>query len=137
MLPEEKQAVYVLCVFGVAVLAATVLVVLYGWPGIGGLGMGGLAGFGPLIFRGRGKQRMDERDQVIFQKATMVGGVASYLAFVAACMAPWFYSMATGRESILIHYLPLVVVGGMFAYFTARSIVVLVLYRRGVSYGGN
>jgi hypothetical protein len=78
----------------VVVLASVALVVGLsvglGWPkAIGGFGVLGLLGFGPLFYRRRAGQAvvMDERDASIHRKSIVLGYAVFWLAFVAACVS--------------------------------------------------
>ena len=133
MLPEQKQAWYMLVVFGLAVLVTAVLVALAGRAGWGGLGICGLAGLSPLLFRRRrqpGEVSFDERARMIHEKSVLAGGMTSYLVFIAACMVRWFWLMVQAQETMSIHYLPFVVVLGAIALMVTQSVVTLVLYGR-------
>jgi hypothetical protein len=135
---EEKRAWFVLGVFAVAVATFLVLIPVVGarvaW---GALGLFGFAGLTPLLFRKRGSPEevtFDERDQVIVERATLAGGVLSYVWFVLACMVPWFVYMFRGYKTISIHTLPFVVVCGAIAFYVTRAATIVVLYGLGRSH---
>ena len=89
MVPEQKRAWFLLAVVAVALLVGVALIPLAGVGAWGGLGILGLVGFTPLLFRkkrGPGEVAVDERDKMILEKATLRGGMTSYLWFVLACM---------------------------------------------------
>ena len=130
MLPEEKRAVYVLAVSGVSIAAVMALAPVLGRGAWGGLGLYGLAGLTPLLFR-KGEQKPDERDVAIAQKAGLIGGVVSYMTFFLASFGPLMYFIVVGRETISVAYLALIIAAGCIAQMAARSIAVLVLYHRG------
>ena len=132
MLPEEKRAVFTLAVLGLSIVTVVALVPFLragAWGGFGLLGLGGLAG---LLFR-KGEQKADERDLAIAQKATLIGGMVSYLAFIVATVGPLVYFIVVGRETVPVHYLGIIVAAGAMGLMVARSVAVLVLYRRGAS----
>ncbi len=134
MAPEQKQSWWIVGCFIAAVAASVVLTAVAGIriapAGFGVLGLGGLA---PLIFpekRVSGRVARDERDKAIAEKATLGGGWSSYLAFLLACMIPWFIYRFSGRKVISIHVLPVIVMCGMLVFMLVRSVAILVLYGR-------
>jgi len=131
---EQKQAWLVIVMFGVSVIAFAALVPLVGWHrASAGFGMIGFAGLGPLIFRkrtGPGQIEIDERDKAIARQATLGGGMASYCAFILACMIPWGVLKSQGAKTMSIHTLPMIVFIGVIVFFTARAATLLVLYGR-------
>jgi hypothetical protein len=138
MVPEQKRAWFVLAVFALYVLAVLALVPLLGvhaWAAWGVFGLVPLAG---LLFpskRRPGEVAYDERDRMIREKATLAGGMVSYLVFILACIVPWFIYMAQGRREISIQWLPMgVVVPGFIALIVTRSVVTLVLYGSGAEH---
>jgi hypothetical protein len=112
----------------VGVLAATV-----GMPatkaGFAFLGLLGLMGLEPILFRKKRSQpavEFDERDLQIDKRAALGAFAGSYLFFVAACMATWFVVGFNGKVSV--NLLPLIVVGGAVTSQIIRSIAILVQY---------
>ena len=94
------------------------------------LGLFAPAGFIPLIGRG---EKPDERDVAINKHATLAGGMASYTAFVLACMGTWFAVFVWQEEgAVSVHVLSQITLVGVIVLFTVRSIVILVLYGRQV-----
>lgn len=138
MVTEQKRAWFIVVLFVVVALAFAVVAVVADWRiAPGAFGIFGLGGLTPLLFRkprDDGEVEMDERDSAIAARATRYGAIASYEAMLLMALVPWFVLYAQGRESISVHYLPQIVFVGMIVLFTARAIVTLVLYRRGVSH---
>ncbi len=141
MVPEQKRAWFVLAVFVVALAGFVGLAVAVGPKlAFAAFGLCGVYGLTPLLFRKRprpGEVPTDERDRAIAERATAVGGMASYAAFVAACMVPWAVCALRGRRMIDVLALPYVVVAGMVVLFVARAVTVLVLYGREGNHGAD
>ena len=90
----------------------------------------GINGFSGLIGR---KERPDERDTAIAGRATLAGAMASYLAFIIACMGTWeVLFMLQGEKHVSVHALPMITTLGGIVFFFARSVAILVLYGRHV-----
>lgn len=134
---EEKSAWFVVGVSVAALVTFLILLPIFGFKvALGSFGIFGFAGLTPLFFRKQpGKVASDERDRIIVRKAAVVGGMCSYLVFVAGCMAAWFIKMFRGEATIDIEVLPLLVFCGGIVLWLVRSIALLVLYRREVGYG--
>ncbi len=139
MRPEQKYAWFVLGVFAVALTGFLVLTPLLGAGAWGAFGLLGFWGLPPLWLYARRHSeevRMDERDTLIAQKATLAGGMSSYMVFVLACMITWFVRMFRGDQmfrdrTISIHVLPLIVLCGAIALVVVRAVTILVLYGKG------
>lgn len=132
----QKIAVFNLVVFGIASLLATAAIItlsrLVGWPkaaaGFAFLGVGGLAGFSPLIFKkGPGVVTCDERDKLINRTAALGGFAASYLWF---CFTGVAFDLLFSPELFKKIGLRLMIFGGMFVVFIVHSILILVQYGR-------
>lgn len=135
MRPEQKRAWLAIVMFAVTLIVFLILLPFIGAKAAwGAFGLFGLVGLGPAVFRDKPDEAgvtEDERDKAILHMATMVGGMTSYVAFVAACMSAWFIYMWNGWEEIGINYLPFVTVCGLVTLFVARAVMILVLYERG------
>jgi hypothetical protein len=131
----QKYARFNLAVFGLAVAVYLVAMPFIGpKAALGAFGLCGLWGLGArYVRRGRdGKPTIDERDQQIWQQSTVAGYSIFWLAFVAACMLPWFIAGPNG--SIPVQVLPLYVGAGWATFMVVQSIVILVQYARGAGY---
>ena len=83
-------------------------------------------------FIGRGEQ-VDERDKNIARRATLAGGMASYMAFITGCMGTWSVVFAfQGQEQVSVHVLGMITCLGGTVFFFTRSVAILVLYGRHV-----
>ena len=117
-----------------SVVSISILYVKFGFPkaaaGLGFLGITGIGGLGPLIFKkDEGAVDCDERDIQIHRKAALAGFGASYLVMGLACMLPFF--ILGYKESISVTWLPMIFVGAGLSSYLIHSIVILVQYNRG------
>ena len=83
--------------------------------------------FGKL---GKGKKKVsfDERDQSIHKKAVMVGYVALWLYFVAACVIAWCIVGPNG--SISVNVMPLTLLGGLVIFTFVQGLASVIQYGR-------
>ena len=130
MNPFQKIAWYNLAVIALAVAACLVLYTLTGHPqaSMAGFGLLGLLGFSALFLgRQKGTVLYDERDREIERKAFMTGFFVFWLSFVAACMLiPFSYN----HQPVPSYLFFGLCMGGLMVFLGARSVAVLVLYRR-------
>lgn len=128
---EQKRA-WLAVGSGIAcVVGYLVLLPLLGPHGAtGAFAVFGVNGLAPWI--GRGEQA-DERDRSINRRATLAGGMASYLAFVLGCMGTWFVAyLWQGNAQVSVHLMAAVTFLGGIVLCVVRGVVVLVLYGRHV-----
>ncbi len=136
----QKIARFNLIVVLVAlVLSATAISVAYfiiGLPmqralgGLGFLGICGLIGLSPILFRKkRGEISFDERDLLIYNRASLVAYSVFWLVFTAACMIPW--SIIGPSGSISVNVLPIMLFGIGITLALVHSLVILIQYGRG------
>jgi hypothetical protein len=132
----QKIAVFNLVVFVSASLitavAVTILYYIFGWPaaarGMGFVGLGGLAGLSPLIFKkDPGTVTFDERDKLIHRTATRIGFVSSYLWF---CLTGTIFAVLFEPALFKRLGLPIMIFGGAFVVGIVSSMVLLILYGR-------
>ena len=101
-----------------------------GHAGFGFLGISGLAGLSPVIFKkDKGAVAFDERDQAIHLKSAMAGFGSCYGFFCIACMGIW--GTLGFRATISVNVLPKILIGGMFVAMIVQSITTLIGYGRG------
>ena len=117
--------------FVLSCIAVAILYVKLGMPralaGLGFMGIAGLGGFSPLIFRkDKGKATFDERDKLIKRKAAFG---TSYLFVGLACMIP--FSVLGPKASISVTWLPNIFMGAALSAFFVTSVAILVQYKRG------
>jgi hypothetical protein len=92
------------------------------------IGLAGIGGFAPLLFRKKKGDIIDERDQLIQRKAAFAGFAAAFLIAGAACMIPFF---ALGPEAtISIKWLPMIWMIIFMSQFFFYSVSILVQYGR-------
>ena len=121
---EQKLSWFLLGVVWLSCTKFLVLDLTFGLrPAFAAVSIMALGAFTPLIARG---DKLDERDRSIARRAKVVGGVASYLAFVFGCMGIWFVEFKWhGQEQVAVHLCPAIVVLGGVTLITARSLAVL------------
>ena len=114
--------------------AVGILAVIIGMPralgGCGFLGISGLLGLAPILFRKKqGQPELDERDLLIFRRASLVAYSIFWVYFTFACMAPWL--ILDQGATIRVVMLPGMLAGGFVIVQLIQSIAVLVQYGRG------
>ena len=127
---ELKSAWYTVMIITGTLIICLIFGVVFGFPrAFGALGLLGFLGLTPILFRPKkGSVACDERDAHVAKKATLVGGICSYLSVVLGGMILWFDFYRRGEELISIHWLPaLVVVAAIVLYFT-RSVFIISQY---------
>ena len=112
----------------------SVLAAIVGMPkALGGfcfLGIGGLIGFSPIIFRKKqGQLDFDERDLLIQRRAFVIAYSIFWVFFTFACMIPWLV-LDTGT-TIRVVVLPGMLAGGFVIVQLIQSIAILVMYGKG------
>jgi hypothetical protein len=116
-----------------AAIATAVLYYLFGFPvaksGFAFLGIAGLGGLGPIIFRkDPGAVTCDERDRAINSTAAKAGFGASYMVFYLLCMGILFGKGLRG--TIDVDFLAIIcMLAGMTAFFV-HALTILILYGR-------
>jgi hypothetical protein len=130
MNPSQKIAWFMLIVLFLATAAFLVLYKLTGHPlaSIAGFSLMGLIGFSPLFLeKKKGQVLIDERDKEINRKAMLAGYGVFWLYYVATFT---IIPLVRGFEAIPIHIWALTFWFGFIVMMAARSVAVLVLYRR-------
>ena len=72
---------------------------------------------------------MDERDKSIGKNATIGAYSIFWGLFILSHMIPW--AVIGPKGTIPTSVLPMMVGGGMVVVFTVRSLVIVILYRKG------
>ena len=119
--------------FILSCIAVAILYVKFGMPkavaGLGFMGVAGLGGFSPLIFKkDKGKVIFDERDRLIRRRAALAGFTAAYLVVGLACMIPFFVLGPKANVSVI--WLPMIFMGAGISHFFVHSVVILEQYGR-------
>ncbi len=126
----------VICI-GIAMIVSTIAVtILYfkvgfpkAWTGFAFMGLGGLGGFGPIIFKKDPSPiQADERDRLINLKAAQAAFTLSYLVFGLLCMGIWGYYHHREIETITINILPWLFMAAGFTTFFTHALMILLLY---------
>jgi len=133
---QERQAWFMLAVFAVALVAyfALVLVVGFRLCATGALGLAGFSGFASLIGSKKhreGKVLMDERDQAIAKTASLASFAVFWVCFGVACMTLFYVKGPQARITVPFFVLPVLTYVGIVVVSVTRSLVIVVLYRRG------
>ncbi len=129
MSAEQKRAWLGVATMTASVVGYLVLLPLFG-PVIATAAFVFYAINGFAGFIGRGEQ-VDERDKNIARRATLAGGIASYLAFIIGCMGTWCVVFAFQREGqVWVHVLGTITMLGAVVFLFTRSVAIVVLYGR-------
>lgn len=115
-------------------ISTTFLYLKYGFPkasaGLGFLGIAGLAGLAPAVFRKDDEPAIpDERDQMINKKAAIAGFATAYGVVGLACMLP--FSILGPKAVIEVRWLPMIFAAAGLSHFFAYSLAILIQYGRG------
>jgi hypothetical protein len=115
----------------VSSVAVGVLALKVGMPkafaGLAFMGIGGLGGLAPLIFKkDKGKVTRDERDRLISQRAALASFALSYLFVGLACMIP--FSILGPTATISAIWLPMIFGGAGIVAFFVHSVAILLQY---------
>jgi hypothetical protein len=131
MPPLQKEAIYWLILLTVTALAYAVTAIFVGPIAASGTcGLLGLGGFLPLVYRKRPEAVvLDERDQQIAHRALIGGYSIFWLVFTLGVTGLWGVFFSRGQEMISVQVLPLIVWGGTILFFTARAVLIVVMYR--------
>ena len=122
----------------IAVICATTAVIIlynkYGMPkataGLGFLGIAGIAGAGPAVFRkDSSKYVPDERDQLISKNSATAGFATAYAVTGFACMLPLEFLGI--KATIEVTWLPMIFMAAGLSHFFAYSVAILIQYGRG------
>jgi hypothetical protein len=123
--------------FNLAVIALTIVVVISVYPfggkgALGGFGFLGLLGFWPLFFRKKpGQVVMDERDQVIWQRAWVLAYSVFWVVF---CLGSTFLCVVVYGEdgAVPVWLVASSVWLGLMLVIAVASLAILVQYAGGV-----
>jgi hypothetical protein len=90
MCRTQKEALFNLVVVALALTTVLALYPILGWGALGGFGVLGLLGFGPIFYwKHRGQVVADERDNFIRRRSTIIAYTIFWLAFIASTMLAW------------------------------------------------
>jgi hypothetical protein len=130
MTAAQKLAWFNLTVVVLTVVTVLILIPVLGPGAQGGFGLLGMLGFGPLFFRRKGGEVVeDERDWAIRRRSVLIAYTAFWLAFVAACVSlPAVYGW---KGSVPVAVVQSSVWCGLILVVGVMSVATLVQYRRG------
>jgi hypothetical protein len=133
MAGAQKHAAFNLAVIAAALLTVLALTPLLGFQRAhGALGILGLMGLGPFLFRKRqGEVFYDERDVVIQSRAWVIAYSAFWVIFVAVCVLAPFTFGADGY--VRVELVQLSVWYGFMIVWGLSALVTLIQYARGGS----
>lgn len=147
--PLQKMAWFNLIVFASAVALYAIGVPLLAWsfhqtlaaaslPALGMFGICGLWGFGSYFViydrRRRAKVKLDEREELINQRAAMIGMVMFWEVFVLLCMGVWAtLRYFRDQDTVPVDFLPGLVFVGMIVFTVTQSLAILLQYKRSSS----
>jgi hypothetical protein len=111
--------------------AVGILAIVLGMPralgGLGFLGIAGLIGLSPVLFRKkRGQLGFDERDLLIYNRASLVAYSVFWVFFSVACIIPWLVLRPGAKIRVVV--LPCMLAGGFVIVQLIQSIAILIQY---------
>ena len=99
------------------------------WGGLGVMGLFGVLGLSPFLFRkGRDVVDFDEREVLINYRAVLAAYSLFFPAFTLACMIPWFVTGPGG--TIPANVLPMMLGGVCLGLTFVHSAAVLIQHGR-------
>lgn len=134
----QKIAWFLITVLSVTVVltlvAFGILYAIFGLPvafaASGFMGLSGLAGFAPLIFKkDAGAVDLDERDILINTRSAVAGFACSFMFVGLVCMGTFF--VFGPKASMQVFWLPLIFAGAGFTVYIVHSVAILVQYGKG------
>ena len=97
--------------------------------GLGCMGIAGLAGFAPTIFRrDEDPVAFDERDRLFKKKANLAGFTAAYIFVGLTCMIPCLFLGLGQENSVRTIWLPMIFMGAGITHFFVYSLATLSQY---------
>ena len=88
--------------------------------------VGGLSWLLLLIWNRKAQREFDERDKLIFTRATLAAYTVLWLYFVGSCIYSWL-SVAPERL-VSVNVMPIVIIGGIVVFHLAQSVTTLIQY---------
>lgn len=131
----QKIALYnvIVLIAGLTLTGAAVgiLTIVCGMPkglgGLGFLGIAGLVGLSPILFRRKaGQLGLDERDLLIYNKASLIAYSVFWAFFSVACVVPWLVLERGAKIHVVV--LPCMLGGGFIIVQLIQSIAILLQY---------
>jgi hypothetical protein len=135
MMPTaQKQAWFNLAVILLSLLTMLALATVFGFKRAqGGLGILGIIGLSPFLFRKKvGKVFMDERDVLIQTRAWAVAYAVFWMVFIAVCVSAPFTVGSSG--AVPVELIQTSVWYGFMIVWGVAAIATLAQYRWGASH---
>ncbi len=133
---QEKQAWFVLVLMAITLALALMLVAIFGFSPLvfAAFGILFLGFFTPFIGhreRKAGLVTIDERDKQISLNATTGAYSIFWLLFVFTAMGPFFILGPDATLTLRTTTICNIMVSASIVFWVARSLIIVVLYRRG------
>lgn len=133
---SQKMAWFCVICTVVALVASVATVIIMtprvGMPkalfGFSLIGLAGISGFAPLLFRKNKNDIVDERDQLIQKKAAFAGFAGAFLVAGTGCMIPFL--MLSPEAAISVKWLPQMWIIIFMSQFFFYSVSILIQYGR-------
>jgi len=115
----------------ISLVAVGILYQYVGMPraliGFSFMGITGLGGLAPLLFRkDEGSVAADERDQLFQRRAAIAGFATAYMVFGGACMIPFFI---LGPAAVIsVTWLPMIFMGAGISHYFIYAVTILSQY---------
>ena len=133
MCQTQKEALFFLVVIVLSLVTVAVLYPFLGPGAVGGFGILGFLGLGPLFsyWKHRGQVVTDGRDQLIRRRSTIFAFSVFWLAFLALAMLAW--AVYGGDGAVPVMTVMYAVWCSVILFVGTHAIATLVQYGRGGS----
>lgn len=131
MSASQKHALFNLAVVSLSLVAVGGLYPFLGWKAHGSLGLCGLLGLGPILYRKRdGEVVTDERTILIQRRSVVLGYSVFWVVYVlaASLLSPFVYGL---EGSVPVAVVQLSVFYAWVLFVGVMSLATLVLHGRG------
>ena len=140
--PLQKRAWFNLIVFATTATLYSISVPLIAWhfhktmssasvPALGVFGLCGILGFSSFICN---RRSLDEREELIDRRATMLGMTLFWQVFVLSSMGVWaVFSYIRHQTTVPVGFFPFLVWVGFIVFSVTQSVAILVQYERSAS----
>ena len=127
---ELKLAWFTIWVIALTLASCVAAGFLLGYPqALAAFALLGFLGFSPVIAKtSPDASECDERDLSVAKRASLIGGMSSYLAVVLGGMILWLVHFFGGKEMISVHWLPGLVTLAAIILLLVRSLVIVSQY---------
>lgn len=118
---------------GAVLILARLIGMPKAWAGMALMGLMGLIGFGPLIFRKQNDKDVvsfDERDLLIYKRSESTAYITTYAYFITFCAIVLNNIGINGQ--VPTYVLLIMPAGGLVVLMLAKAIALIIQYSRGV-----